>query len=107
MAPAAASTGRLRVALYSPALPGSDGSNGVVTYTGIMRDGLQTLGHSVIIVTPNQIDQDGLVTELSRPNPIIWRMKAFAEARRFSDGSTPWSRLRLYRAFHAAQRAGA
>ena len=102
-----ASNDRLRIAFYSPALPGSGVSNGIVTYTGIMRDELRKLGHSVIIVTPDQIDCDGVVAAVPRPNRIVRAVRAFMESRRQDDGSTPWGRLRVFEAFYAARRAGA
>jgi glycosyltransferase involved in cell wall biosynthesis len=97
----------LSIGFYSPALPGSGVTNGIVTYTGIMRDALQALGHRVIVVTPNEIECAGLAAPIPRPNRIIRRAKMLLETVRPANGADPWITLQILEAFHAAQRAGA
>jgi glycosyltransferase involved in cell wall biosynthesis len=98
----------LRIAIYSPALPDSGVNNGIVPYSRIMRDALRALGHSVMIVTADQIEHtDGCVADLPRPTGVLGRARMLLEARRFGDGLDPWSRLHILSGFKAARRAGA
>jgi glycosyltransferase involved in cell wall biosynthesis len=88
-------------------LPESGASNGIVTYTRIMRDALRSLGHSVVVVTSDHIEHsDGAVAELPMPNRIVAGLRTMYEARQAEDGSDPWVRLRIVDAFRAARRAG-
>jgi glycosyltransferase involved in cell wall biosynthesis len=97
----------LRIALYSPELPDSGAVNGIVTYSRIMRDALRALGHSVTVVSADQIERaDGRVAEIPTPSGIAARLRTLLEARRRKDGSDPWIRLRIMDAFKAARRAG-
>lgn len=89
----------LRIAFYSPALPESGVSNGIVTYTGIMRDALRALGHQVLVVTTDQIEQaDGSVAAIEEPGWLRMKLGLWAESRRRPDGSDPWVRFHLLRA---------
>jgi hypothetical protein len=100
--------GPLRIALYAPALPKSGVSNGIVTYSRIMRDALRALGHSVAVVSADQIEHaDGRVAALPKPSGVVGRVRILMEARRGEDGSNIWTRLRILDAFEAARRAGA
>jgi glycosyltransferase involved in cell wall biosynthesis len=98
----------LHIAFYSPALPESGLSNGIVTYSRIMREALRALGHSVIVVTAEHIQfADGRIAELPKPSRLSGRVRAWLESRRPEDGSHPWGRLHVINAFHAARQAGA
>ena len=80
----------LRIGLYAPALPESGVSNGIVTYAGIMRDALRSLGHSVMIVTPEQVERfDGSVVDLPTSRGVVRRIRAFAEGFSPKDGLIP------------------
>lgn len=97
----------LRIAFYSPALPESGVSNGIVTYTRIMRDALRALGHGVMIFTADHLEHpDGRVVELPKPNRISGRIRTLLESRH-QDGSHPWTRLRILDGFREARRLGA
>ena len=97
----------LRIGLYAPALPESGVSNGIVTYAGIMRDALRSLGHSVMIVTPEQVERfDGSVVDLPTSRGVVRRIRAFAEGFSPKDGLIPAHRLPVLDAFQAARRAG-
>jgi glycosyltransferase involved in cell wall biosynthesis len=96
----------LRIGLYAPVLPGSGVSNGIVTYTGIMRDALRALGHSVVVATTDAVEYpDGSVAVLGKPSALTRRLSAFRE-NRIVDGSNPWVRFRVLNAFKAARAAG-
>ena len=98
--------GPLRIGFYSPALPDSGVSNGIVTYTRIMRDALRALGHSVVVVTTEAIEYaDGRVAELHKPNRLAERIRILLESKR-QDGSHASVRLRVLNGFEAARRAG-
>jgi glycosyltransferase involved in cell wall biosynthesis len=93
----------LRIAFYSPALPESGASNGIVTYTGITRDALRALGHEVIVVTTDEIEQaDGTVTAIRKAGALSTKPKLWVESRRPPDGSDPWVRLHVVRALEAS-----
>lgn len=97
----------LRIALFSPDLPDSGSSNGIVTYSRFMRDALKALGHSVLVATPDHLEHpDGRIDKLPSRDHVTKRLLYFAELQR-PDGSNPWARLRVFDAFRAAQRAGA
>jgi glycosyltransferase involved in cell wall biosynthesis len=97
----------LHVGFFSLQLPDSGISNGVVTYTRIMRNALRALGHSVTIVSGDKIEhQDGRIADLPRPAGLKRRLRLILESRRASDGCEPWNRLRILEAFEAACRAG-
>ena len=97
----------LRIGLYAPALPESGVSNGIVTYAGIMRDALRSLGHSVMIVTPEQVERfDGSAVDLPTSRGLVRRVRAFAEGFNRNDGLIPAHRLPILDAFEAARRAG-
>ena len=97
----------LRIGLYSPELPESGVSNGIITYTGIMRDALRSLGHEVMIVTAKQIEHfDGRVAELPKAGPLVGRVRSLLESFHGDDGLEPWLRVRILEAFAAARRAG-
>jgi len=99
--------GPLSIAFYSPALPESGVSNGIVTYTRIMRDELRALGHDVIVFSTDQLEHaDGRVVELPRPDGISGRIRMLLESRR-KDGSHPWLRLRILDGFREVRRLGA
>lgn len=92
----------LRIGFYSPALPDSGATNGIVTYVRIMRDALTALGHSVVVVTTDHIECDGRISEISRPPKlrVIW------EKFRHDDGSDGWVRAHVLNAFSEAKAAG-
>ena len=97
----------LTIAFYSPALPDSGVSNGIVTYTRIMRDALRALGHDVLVFTADQLERsDGGIVELPRPNRLGARIRTLLESRR-ADGSHPWTRLRILDGFREVRRLGA
>jgi glycosyltransferase involved in cell wall biosynthesis len=97
----------LRIGFYATALPETGVSNGIVTYTGIMRDALRSLGHSVMIVTPGYIEHfDGSVVELPTSRGIARRVRGVLEALNPNDGLAPVHRLGVLDAFEAARRAG-
>ena len=76
----------LRIAFYSPELPESGFSNGIVTYTGIIRDALRGLGHSVMVVTHREVEHfDQSVRDLPSPNRVVDRLRSFVD--RNEDGS--------------------
>jgi glycosyltransferase involved in cell wall biosynthesis len=96
----------LSIGFYAPALPDSGLSNGIVTYTRIMRDELRAQGHFVTVVTTEAIEQaDGRVVEFPGPSRLVTRARALLENKR-DDGSHPSVRLRVLDAFLAARRAG-
>ncbi len=98
----------LRIALFAPALPESGTINGIVTYTGIMRDALRALGHSVIVLAGDHIEhKDGQVTAIGRSNRALGSYRRFVEARQPDDGSSVGIRLHILNAFLAARREGA
>jgi glycosyltransferase involved in cell wall biosynthesis len=98
----------LRIALFAPALPGSGVSNGIVTYTGIMRTALGRLGHEIMVLAGDQIEYpDGRVAAVPESNPLVRRLRQYLESRQPDDGSSIWIRLRILDAFRAARRAGA
>lgn len=89
----------LRIAFYSPALPESGASNGIVTYTRIMRDTLRAQGHEVLVVTTEQIEQaDGTVVAINKAGAVSRKLRLWAESRRAPDGSDPWVRLHVLQA---------
>ena len=97
----------LRIGLYSPALPESGASNGIVTYTRIMRDALRAQGHEVLVVTTEYMeDAAGNVAAL----PKINRFLAGAELRLASlkgeERGQRWVRMNVRNAFASARRAG-
>jgi glycosyltransferase involved in cell wall biosynthesis len=93
----------LRIAFYSPALPESGASNGIVTYTRIMRDALRALGHEVMVVTTDQIEQaDGKVVAIEKSGRLRLKLRLWRESRRQPDGSDPWVRLHVLHALSAA-----
>jgi glycosyltransferase involved in cell wall biosynthesis len=97
----------LHIGFFSLQLPDSGISNGVVTYTRIMRDALRALGHSVTIVSGDQIEHhDGRIVDLPPPTGFKRRFRLLLESRRPSDGCEAWNRLRVLEAFEAACRAG-
>jgi glycosyltransferase involved in cell wall biosynthesis len=99
---------QLRIALYSPNLPESGGSNGIITYCGIMRDALRALGHAVLIVTPEQIEHDdGRVAPLPRLNPVLLHFRRLIDSARFDKEPNSWGRLRVLQAFRVALARGA
>lgn len=96
----------LTIAFYSPALPDSGVSNGIVTYTRIMRDALRALGHHVLVFTADQIERrDGRIVDLPRPNRLSARIRMLLDSRQ--DGSHPWTRLRILDGFREVRRLGA
>jgi glycosyltransferase involved in cell wall biosynthesis len=91
----------MHIGFFSPALPDSDATNGIVTYVRVMRQALMALGHSVTVVTPTAIERcDGVVATLP---PAGSKLKALVERRR---GPGAWRRLCVLNAFHAAREAG-
>ena len=102
-----AQSGRpLKIVFYSPALPDSGVSNGIVTYSRIMRDALRAHGHQVIVVTTDQIeDANGAISEIPKPGPLSAKLKTWVESRRPSDGSHPWVRLQVLHALKVSLRA--
>jgi len=98
----------LRIALFAPALPESGTINGIVTYTGIMRDALRALGHSVIVLAGDHIEHaDRRVTAIGRSNRALGSYRRFIESRQPPDGSSVGIRLHILNAFRAARREGA
>lgn len=97
----------LRIGLFSPALPDSGLSNGIVTYTRVMRDALTALGHSVIVVTPTEIVIDGSRQPVHRANKLLRRLRKFRETRNLANGADAWVNLQVIEAFEAAKFAGA
>src|SRR5689334_20269287 len=96
----------LHIGFCSPALPDGSSTNGIVTYTRIMRDALKELGHRVTVVTTREIqDADGGVRPLPQPNPVAWRVRSLLE-QRHKDGAHPDVRMRIMDAFAAAREAG-
>ena len=96
----------LTIAFYSPALPDSGVSNGIVTYTRIMRDALRALGHGVLVFTADHLEQaDGRIVELPRPNRLGGRVRMLLDSRQ--DGSHPWTRMRILDGFREVRRLGA
>jgi glycosyltransferase involved in cell wall biosynthesis len=67
-----------------------------------MRDALQEIGHSVVVVTTEHIERDGRVEIIPRPS----RAQVLFEHTRNKDGSHPWVRAQVLNAFAAAKRAG-
>jgi glycosyltransferase involved in cell wall biosynthesis len=99
---------KLKIALFAPALPGSGAINGIVTYTGIMRDALRALGHSVIVLAGDRIEHsDGRVGAIARPNRALGAYRRLVESRQPDDGSSVGIRLQILNAFRAARREGA
>lgn len=97
----------LHVGFYSPALPDSGASNGIVTYTRVMRDALRRLGHSVTVVTTTHIEHaDGRVEALPQPNRLVRRLQLALERRREDDGSDAWVRYHVFAAIKAARKSG-
>src|SRR5438309_1520838 len=97
----------LHIGFFSPHLPASGSSNGIVTYTGIIRDALRALGHSVTIVCGDQIEhRNGHIADLPKPKGLRRRLRLLAEGRRGEDGCDAWNRLLVVEAFQAARRAG-
>ena len=97
----------LHIGFYSPALPYSGASNGIVTYTRVMRDALRRLGHSATIVTTTHIEHaDGRVEALPEPNRLVRRFQLALERRREDDGSDAWVRYHVFAAIKAAQKCG-
>lgn len=92
----------MHIGFYSPALPASGETNGVVTYVRVMRDALTALGHTVTVATTELIESDGQVYEIRPPS----RVNVLHEAVRRKDGSHPFVRARVLNAFKAAKRAG-
>jgi glycosyltransferase involved in cell wall biosynthesis len=93
----------MRIAFYSPALPDSGESNGIVTYVRIMRDALRDLGHWVMVVTPDHAELFGHgIVEL--PESRFARIRSRSLRR---DGSHPWARMRVVDAFRYAKLRGA
>jgi glycosyltransferase involved in cell wall biosynthesis len=98
----------LCIGLYSPELPESGVSNGIVTYVGILRDALRQLGHSVLVVTAQEIElPSGQVERISHGNPMLAGVRSRWEALHGRDGMHPWARVCLLDAFRAARKAGA
>jgi glycosyltransferase involved in cell wall biosynthesis len=98
----------LRVALYSPALPESGASNGVVTYSRIMREALRARGHEVIVVTTENIEHaDGRVSPLPRLNRLLAGIKLRAATVRGATSGQAWVLMNVRNAFEAARQAGA
>ena len=76
----------LKVAFYAPALPESGVSNGIVTYTRIMRDALKALGHDVLVFTPDHIERaDTIVVDLPKPGRVSRRIGMLLQRRRRDD----------------------
>jgi glycosyltransferase involved in cell wall biosynthesis len=97
----------LHIGYYSPALPDSGISNGIVTYTRIMRDALRRLGHAVTIVTTTHIEHaDGRIERLPAPNRMARNVALALERLRPGDGSDAWVRFHVLAAFKAARRCG-
>jgi len=97
----------LHIGFYSPALPDSGASNGIVTYTRVMRDGLRRLGHSVTVVTTTHIEHaDGRIKALPEANRLVREVQLALERRRQNDGSDAWVRYHVFAAIKAAQRCG-
>src|SRR4051812_33370782 len=72
---------RLHVAYCAPALPEAELSNGIVTYTRIMRDALRGLGHAVTVVTPEHIEfANGDVAAVPHATGILARARSRWEA---------------------------
>jgi glycosyltransferase involved in cell wall biosynthesis len=92
----------LRIGFYSPALPDSGETNGIVTYVRIMRNALRLLGHSVVVVTTEYIECDGQIARIPSPS----KLKVFMESLRRADGSNGWVRVHVLNAFAAARSAG-
>jgi len=93
----------LRIVFYSPALPESGASNGIVTYTRVMRDALRGQGHEVIVVTTDEMEHaNGTVVPITKPAPLRMKLRLKAEALRQSDGSDPWVRLHVLNALKAS-----
>lgn len=91
----------MHIGFFSPALPLSGASNGIVTYVRVMRQTLRTLGHSVTVVTPDAVERfNGTVATLPPPGG---KLKALLELRR---GPGTWRRMAILNAFHAAREAG-
>lgn len=98
----------MHIAFYSPALPASGASNGIVTYSRIMSEALRALGHSVTIVTGEQIQHaDGRILPLSQATGIGGRVRWSLEALHGQDGTHVSARVRVIDAFRAARCAGA
>jgi len=95
----------LRIALYSPALPDSGASNGIVTYTRIMRDALRALGHEVFVVTTEYMeDADGNVAALPKINRLLASAELRLAAMRGEGRGERWVRMNVRNAFAAARR---
>jgi glycosyltransferase involved in cell wall biosynthesis len=92
----------LRIGFFSPALPDSGETNGIVTYVRIMRDALRSLGHSVVVVTTDHIERDGEVSRIPPPS----KARLLLESLRRADGSSAWVRSHVLNAFAAARSAG-
>lgn len=97
----------VHVGLFSPALPSRGLSNGIVTYVRIMRDALRSLGHSVTVVDPEQIEfSDGTIADLPKSTGLKCRIQTLAEAWNGRETSTAFVRVRILEAFRALKAAG-
>ena len=98
----------IHVGLYSPALPDSGETNGIVTYSRIMRDALRALGHSATVLTPQFIEHvDGRVMEIPMAPKLVRLFNTLVESRPSRiDGSHPAARLRLFEGVTALRQAG-
>ncbi len=64
----------MHIAMYSPAWPASEHSNGIITYVGHMRDELTRQGHRVSVFTGNISEGhrcEGI--HLVRSQPTLWQ----------------------------------
>ena len=98
----------LRIALYTPCLPESGASNGIVTYVRIMRDALRELGHHVFLVTTESMAcPDGSVVPLPRLNRVVAGLRLRVGSTFGDNAGEAWVRMNVRNAFEAARRAGA
>jgi glycosyltransferase involved in cell wall biosynthesis len=97
----------LRIAFYSPALPESGASNGVVTYSGLMRDALRARGHNVsVVTTENMEDANGQVVALPAINRLVAGTKLRLASMRGKNAGQLWVRMHIRNAFETARREG-
>lgn len=97
----------LRIALYSPALPESGATNGIVTYARIMRDALRDAGHQVFVVTTESMEHpNGRVTHLRKLNRLASGLRMRLGSTFGEERGETWVRLNVRNAFEAVRRAG-
>jgi len=70
----------LHIGFYSPALPASGSANGIVTYTRVMLEALQDLGHRVTVLDIDQVQRpDGRIDALPRESRLRTRLNGWTE----------------------------